>query len=174
MNIKEISLSAVLAALYAALVIILAPLSFGPVQLRFADCLIPLSAILGLPAILGATIGTFIGNTYFMLGIIDVIGGSIANLVAASLIFYLRRRLFPSCVAGSIVIGVFVGGYLWIYFPPPNIWGLNLPVWAAMVISVTLSSLIAIAGIGYLLVSAIRSSGFLEILESRGLKNYLK
>lgn len=109
-----------------------------------------------------------------MLGIVDVIGGTAANLVAASLIFYLRRRLFPACIVGSIAIGVIVGGYLWIYFPPPSIGGLNLPVWAAMVVSITLSSIIAIAGIGHLLVRALGASGFLEVLESRGLKTYLK
>lgn len=109
-----------------------------------------------------------------MLGIIDVVGGTAANLIAASLIFYLRRRLFPACIVGSMAIGVIVGGYLWIYFPPPSIGGLNLPVWAAMVISIALSSIIAIAGIGYLLVRALCRSGFVEVLESRGMKTYLE
>jgi len=133
----------------------------------------PFSALLGWPAVVGVTLGCFVGNSYFMLGIVDVIGGAAANLVAASLIFYLRRWLFPACVVGSIAIGVIVGGYLWIYFPPPNIMGLNLPIWVAMVVSITLSSLIAIAGIGHLLVKALSSSAFMEFLESRGLKTYL-
>jgi uncharacterized membrane protein len=51
MKTKEISLIAVIAALYAAMVIVLAPISFGPVQLRLADVLIPLAAIFGLPAV---------------------------------------------------------------------------------------------------------------------------
>jgi len=144
------------------------------VQLRVADCLIPLAALLGWPAVVGVSLGCFVGNAYFMLGVVDVVGGAAANLVAAALIFYLRRRLFPACVAGSIAIGVIVGGYLWIYFPPPSIMGLNLPVWAAMVASITLSSLIAVAGVGHLLVRALAASGFVEVLESRGLKTYLR
>jgi len=144
------------------------------VQLRVADCLIPFSALLGWPTILGVSLGAFIGNAYFMLGIVDVIGGTAANLVAASLIFFLRRRLFPACVVGSTAVGVIVGGYLWIYFPPPGIIGLNLPVWGAMVVSITLSSIIAIAGIGHILVRALSTSGFVEVLESRGVKTYLK
>jgi len=139
-----------------------------------ADCLIPFSALFGLPAIVGISLGCFVGNAYFMLGIVDVIGGTAANLVAASFIFYMRRRLFPACIVGSLAIGVIVGGYLWIYFPPPSIGGLNLPVWAAMVVSIALSSIIAIAGIGYLLVRALCRSGFVEVLESRGMRTYLE
>lgn len=174
MDVKEISLTAVIAALYATLVIVLAPISFGPVQLRVADCIIPFSALLGWPAVAGVSLGCFVGNAYFMLGAMDIVGGTVANLIAASVIFYLRRRLFQACIVGSIAVGVVVGGYLWIYFPPPSIMGLNLPIWGAMVVSITLSSLIAIAGIGNLLVRALAKSGFVEVLESRGLKTYLK
>jgi len=173
LDVREISLTAVIAALYAALVVVLAPISFGPVQLRVADCLIPLAALLGWPAILGVSLGVFLGNTYFMLGIVDVVGGTVANLVAASLIFYLRRRLLLACVAGSAAIGGIVGGYLWIYFPPPDIVGLNLPVWAAMMASITISSVIAVAVIGYLLVKALSEKTLVEALESRGLRTYL-
>lgn len=143
-------------------------------QLRVADCLIPFAALLGWPVVVGVSLGCFAGNAYFMLGAIDIVGGAAANLVAAYLIFYLRRRLFPACIVGSIAVGVIVGGYLWIYFPPPSIMGLNMPVWGAMVVSVTLSSIIAIAGIGHILVRALSSSGFVEVLESRGLKTYLE
>ena len=174
MNVREISLAAVIAALYAALVIVLAPLSFGPIQLRVADCLIPLAALLGWPAILGVSLGALVGNAYFFLGPVDVVFGAIANLVAAAMIFKLRRRLLSACVVGSIAIGSIVGGYLWIYFPPPSIMGLNQPVWAAMAVIITLSSLIAVAGIGHLLVRALAASGFAEVLESRGLRTYLR
>ncbi len=121
METREITLAAVIAALYAALVIVLAPISFGPIQLRVADCLIPLAALLGMPAVVGVSLGAFIGNAYFMqfTGPIDVIFGALANLVAGWLIFRMRRTLLQACLAGSAVIGVIVGGYLWIYFPPP-------------------------------------------------------
>ena len=175
METKEIALAAVIAALYAALVIILAPVSFGPIQLRVADCLIPLAALLGWPAVLGVSLGAFIGNAYFMsfTGPIDVVLGTVANLVAAAIIFRLRDRLVPACTAGSVAIGVIVGGYLWIYFPPPEIMGLNLPAWLGMMVSVTLSSLVAVSIIGYMLVQSLRASGFKGVAESRGLKTYL-
>ncbi|MFB0558802.1 MAG: QueT transporter family protein [Candidatus Bathyarchaeia archaeon] len=175
MNTREISLASVVAALYAALVIFLAPISFGPVQLRVADCLIPLAALVGWPAVAGVSLGAFLGNAYFVsfTGPIDVVFGAVANLIAATLIFRLRHRLLPACVAGSVAVGVIVGGYLWIYFPPPPIMGLNMPVWLAMIASITLSSVVAVSGIGYLLVKALSASGLREILESRGLKTYI-
>ncbi len=173
MNVREISLTAVVAALYAALVIVLAPVSFGPIQLRVADCLIPLAALLGWPAVFGVGLGALVGNAYYFLGPLDVVLGPLANLLAAALIFKLRTRLLPACFAGSLVIGFVVGGYLWVFFPPPEL-GFSLPVWAAMMVSITLSSLVAVAVIGYTLVTAIRSSGFSRLLESRGVRTYLK
>ncbi len=174
MESREITLASVIAALYAALVIVLAPISFGPLQLRVADCLLPLAAPFGWPAVVGVSLGAFIGNAYFMqfTGPIDVVFGAIANLVAGYLIFRLRRAILRACLAGSLAVGVIVGGYLWIYFPPPDILGLSLPVWAGMITSITISSVVAVAVIGYTLVQALRASGFLEMLESRGLRTY--
>jgi uncharacterized membrane protein len=168
MNVKHLSLAAVLAALYAALVIVLAPISFGPVQLRVADCLIPLSALLGWPAAVGVALGAVVGNVYFYLGPVDVIFGALANLVAGLLIWKLKGRLLVGCIAASLVIGVVVGGYLWTFFPPPDVFGLSLPIWLAMIFSISLSSLIAVAVLGFSLVKALEAAGFKKLLESRG------
>lgn len=170
MDTIKASLIALIAALYAALVVAFSPLSFGPVQLRIADALIPLSAILGAPAIIGVSIGAFIANSYYFLGPIDVILGTVANLLASYLIYRFRDRALPACVAGSFIVGTVVGSYLWLFFPPPSILGLPLPIWAAMMVSITLSSLIAIAGIGYLLLESLRRAGLPELLESRGIE----
>jgi uncharacterized membrane protein len=156
MNTRELSMTAIVAALYAALVIVFAPISFGPIQLRIADCLIPISALLGFPAVAGVGLGALIGNMYWFLSPIDVIFGSIANLIAGFIILKFRKRLFLACITASLIIGIIVGGYLWLFFPPPSILGLNLPVWFAMIVSITLSSLIAIAGLGYLLLQTLK------------------
>ena len=47
MKTKDYTLIAIIGALYAALVIVFGINSSGPIQLRVADCLIALSAILG-------------------------------------------------------------------------------------------------------------------------------
>jgi hypothetical protein len=163
MDTKEISLAAVIAAIYASIVILFALISFGPIQLRLADSLIPLSALFGMPAIFGVGLGAFIANAYYFLSPIDVVLGSIANIIAGYIIFKLKKTQFLGCVLASIVIGVIVGGYLWLFFPPPEILGLNLPVWLAMIVSITLSSLIVIAGIGYILLGILKKYNLWEI-----------
>jgi len=173
MNARELSLAAVFAALYAVLVIIFAPISFGPVQLRVADALIPLAALFCWPVVSGVALGALVANTYGGLGPIDIVLGPVANFVAASLIFVLRRRRFFACLIGALPIGFIVGSYLLVFFPPPDIFGLSLSPWLAMVVSITLSSLIAIAGIGYMLLSALSRPGVAKPLASRGLKLYL-
>jgi len=171
---SEVTLAVVVASLYAVLLVVLAPISFGPVQLRVADCLISLAALFGWPAIVGVTAGCFIGNAYFWLGPEDVIFGTLANLIAATIIFLLRKRPFLACVAGSLPIGVIVGSYLWIFFgfQAPDIFGLQLPMWGAMILSITISTLIAVAGIGYGLLRVLGSPNVLNALKSRGIKVY--
>ncbi|MBM3291443.1 QueT transporter family protein [Candidatus Bathyarchaeota archaeon] len=172
MNVRELSIATVLAAMYAALVFVLAPISFGPIQLRIADFLIPFSAILGWPGIIGVTLGAFIGNAYFFLSPIDVILGSAANLIASYLIFRGRNNLMISCFSASLIIGITVGSYLWMFFPPPSIFDFSLPVWLAMIISITLSSIIAICMIGYSIVRTMQSTKILKTLASKGIKIY--
>ena len=173
LDVREISLTAISAALYAVLLILLAQISFGPIQLRIADCIIPLAALFGWPWIWGVTLGCFIGNliggmmAFGFLNPTDIILGSIANLIAAYTIFRLRDHRLIGCILGSIIIGVIVGGYLWLFVPAPDIGLAYLPVWAAMIISITGSSLIAIAIIGYALLLTKSRLGISEIAKSR-------
>ena len=170
MDTRDVSLAALFAGMYAVLVIVLAPISFGPVQLRVADVLIPLAALFGWPVVAGVTIGAFIGNAYYWMPM-DVVFGPLANLIAAALILQLRNKRFLGCLVGALTIGIIVGGgYLWIYFPPPDIFGLTLPTWAAMMISITISSLVSIAIVGYALLIALSRPSIIEPLKSRGLK----
>ena len=166
MKTKEISLIAVIAALYAAIVIVLAPISFGPIQLRLADVLIPLAAILGLPAVYGVTLGAFVANAYWFMSPIDVGFGALANLVAGFIIYRYKDNLVLASAIASVVIGIMVGGYLWMFFPPPSILGLQLPAWLGMMISVSLSSLVAIAVLGVVLVKLLQQSKYIEQLNA--------
>ncbi len=170
MDTRDLSLATIFAGLYAILVMVLAPISFDPVQLRVADCLIPLAALFGWPVVAGVTVGCFLGNAYYWLGPYDVVFGPIANLIAASAILLLRKRRLLACVVGALPIGIIVGGYLWLFFPPPDVLGLSLPEWAAMMVSITVSSLIATAVIGYSLLTILSRPNIVEPLKSRGLK----
>jgi len=178
LDVQDVALTVTFAGLYAALVILLAPISYGPIQLRVADCLIPLSAIFGWPVVAGVTVGCLVGNAYYFpslypflgsIALLDLTLGPLANLISALTIFALRRRRFLACVVGSLPIGLIVGGYLWLFFPPPSVLAF-LPIWLGMVVSITVSSLIAVAGIGYGLLTALSRPSVVEPLRSRGLK----
>jgi len=175
LDARDVSLFAVFASLYVVINVIQTisvgnPSVYGPVQLRVADCLIALSALLGWPVVAGVTVGGFLTNAYYFLGPTDIILGPIANLIAATGLVLLRKHRFLACVLGALPIGIIVGGYLWLFFPPPDIFGLALPAWAAMMISITLSSLITIAVIGYSLLTILSRPGVIEPLKSRGLR----
>jgi len=171
---RDIALSAVFAALYVIINILQMisvgnPTVYGPIQLRIADCLIALAALLGWPIIAGVTVGCFLTNAYYFIGVHDVVFGPLANLIAAGIIFLLRRHRFAACVVGALPVGFIVGGYLWLFFSPPEVL-YTLPAWAAMIVSITLSSLVTIAMIGYLLLSMLSKPNIVEPLKSRGLK----
>jgi len=175
MDVKEASLSAVFAGLYVVINILQSllvgnPSIYGPIQLRVADCLIALSALFGWPVVVGVSIGGLLTNAYYFLAPVDVVLGPIANLVAAIIIMTFRKRRLLACIMGALPIGIIVGGYLWLFFQPPDIFGLGLPIWAAMMISITLSSWIAIAVLGYSMLTILSRTNVIEPLKSRGLK----
>jgi len=72
-------------------------------------------------------------------------------------------------VIGALPIGFIVGGYLWWFFDVPEVLAF-MPVWLGMIVSITLSSLIAVAVIGYSLLTILSRPSVTEPLKSRGLK----
>ncbi len=175
MDARDAALFAVFASLYVVINVVQMisignPSVYGPVQLRLADCLIALSALLGWPVVAGVTVGGFLTNAYYFLDPVDAAFGPIANLIAATIIVALRRRKLLACIVGALPIGFIVGGYLWLFFPPPDIFGPSLPAWTAMIFSITLSSWVAIAIIGYSLLTILSRPSIIEPLKSRGLK----
>jgi uncharacterized membrane protein len=171
---RDVTSTAVFAALYVVINVVQTvtvgnPTIYGPIQLRVADFMIALAVLFGWPLIGGVTIGCFLTNAYYFIGAPDVILGPIANLIAACFVMFLRKRRLLACIVGALPIGFIVGGYLWLFFPPPEVLG-TLPAWAGMIVSITVSSLIAVAVIGYLVLSVLSRPNIIEPLKSRGLK----
>ncbi|MBO4831905.1 MAG: QueT transporter family protein [Oscillospiraceae bacterium] len=82
MTIRKIASSAVIAAVYAALTMVLAPISYGSIQFRIAEalCILPFF----FPAsVWGLFIGCLIANLLSPYGLLDIIIGPIATLIAA-------------------------------------------------------------------------------------------
>ena len=171
---RDLTLTALFAALYVVINIVQSfsvgnPTVYGPIQLRIADFMIALTALFGWPMVAGVTLGCFLTNGYFFIGAPDIILGPIANLIAACLVLALRKHRLLACVSGALPIGLIVGGYLWLFFPPPETLSV-LPAWAAMIVSITISSVIAVGVIGYLVLSVLSRPRIIEPLKSRGLK----
>ena len=105
-----IARSALVAALYALLVLAFAPLSFGPVQFRVAEALTLLPWLFS-EAVPGLFVGCLVSNLFGGLGIVDMVFGSLATLGAA----WLTRRmpsLFWAAVPPVAVNALVVGSYL--------------------------------------------------------------
>ena len=178
----DLALTAIFASLYAVINIVQTmmggPITYGPIQLRLADSLIPLSALFGWPQVIGVAVGCF-SNAYYMLDPADVIVGPIVNFVAASFILLLRRQRLVASISGALTVGVSIGLYLYYLYTlgnpvilqqVPEFPGLALPLWSAFVLSLSISSLITIAIIGYMILRTLSRPSVIEPLKSHGLK----
>lgn len=160
---EDLALAAIFAALYAAGVVLLAPISFGVYQVRVADALLPLSMIFGAPIAVGTSLGCLVANVYGGLGIIDVVGGAVANFVACALAWYVGRggtaRRFIGSLVETVVITVIVGGYLWIIFQVPVEVGL---------LGIFGGSIVAINILGFALLEGLHQSGIAKRRAEKG------
>ncbi|MBX5328199.1 MAG: QueT transporter family protein [Candidatus Bathyarchaeota archaeon] len=174
---RDVALTVVFTALYALINIAQSfspfgnPSIYGPVQLRISDFLIALAALLGMPVVIGVTAGCVVVNMIGPIGPIDVIFGSLANLIAAGFVMLLRKHKLLACIVGSLPIGIIVGGgYLWMFYPYQPTELAFMPAWITTLISILVSSLIAIAVIGYIVLQIFSRPTIIEPLKSRGLK----
>jgi uncharacterized membrane protein len=154
LNTKKLTITAVFASLYTVGVVFLAPISFGVYQVRLADAMLPLSMIFGVPGALGFSLGCIVSNVYGGLGIIDVVGGAAANLVACTLAWYIGGRgrgiqRFLGSIVETGIVTLIVGGYLSLIFQVPVEFGL---------LGVLVGSTIAINVIGFPIEEVIRRS----------------
>jgi len=96
----------VIAAIYAVITIIFAPFSYGPIQVRISEALTILPFIFP-ESVLGLFLGCFIANIYGGLGFIDVLFGSLATLLAASLTRKMPSAFLaplPPVIVNAVVI----------------------------------------------------------------------
>ena len=149
---RDVALAALLAALYAAYVLYFGFISFGPLQFRLVDALLPLSILFGPPAIAGVTIGCFVGNALGPnLGVVDIVGGPTANFIAATLAWAITRKQFrgswPLAVAAEIaVVAAIVGTYVVILT--------GIPVWIGWA-EFLASEIVPIGIVGYPLLRSV-------------------
>ena len=114
LSVRRLVRCAVIAAVYVVVCLVLAPFSYGAVQVRAAEalCLLP---IFGAEYIVGVTLGCFLAN---LIGstVIDVVFGTLATLMACLVTYKLRDirvkglaipASLPPVVFNMIIVGAF-------------------------------------------------------------------
>lgn len=130
MTTRKLARAGVIAAVYVALCFVLAPLSYGTVQIRFAEAL-TLLPVLCPEAILGVTLGCFIANLISG-SLVDMVVGTLATLLAALTTRRLRNVRFkglalvpslPPVLFNAVIVGAEL---TLLYFPHPATAGITL------------------------------------------------
>jgi uncharacterized membrane protein len=155
---KDIALIAIYAALYAALVVVLGPFSYGPIQIRIADSLLAVVPLLGLAGVLGHTLGVFVGNIFSTAGPIDLLN-TIPSFAMSFIVYYVYKRIkndytvIGACLTYSVVLGTTVGWML------SYLYGLPL---LPTIVYVAIGNAIASVLIGWPIFKLLRRTGILQ------------
>jgi uncharacterized membrane protein len=140
-----------IAAIYAVLCILLAPISYAAIQVRIAEALTILPAFTP-AAIPGLTVGCLLANILGGCPIMDIIFGTLATLIGAVGTYLLRSRKtliwMPPVVSNTILVSIFS-----IYIPfmgesDDSLWYIML--------TVCIGELISVCILGYLLYFALK------------------
>lgn len=150
-----IAVAALFAALYALITIaetsVGGPLTFSFIQVRVSDALLPLTMIFGIPSAIGLCLGTVVANSYYMLGPLDIVLGSMANLIAGILSAkYSRGNPVLAAFYPVAVVTLIVGSYLQLFF-------VDVPAWLVYG-GIFLGELVACVILGLPLIKAVQKA----------------
>ena len=135
---KFLAQGAVIAAIYAVITIVFAPISYGQIQVRISEALtiLPFFTPAAIP---GLFIGCIIANIYGGGGPIDIIFGSLATLIAAFLTYKMPKKILaplPPVIVNAVIVGLILS------------YTLKLPVLITM-LWIGLGEFIACYALGY-------------------------
>ena len=175
-HIRFVTVTGVIAGLYTALTLVLAPFSFGIVQCRVSEALTILAAYH--PAgVAGLTLGCAISNLVGLTmgantaGALDILLGTLATGAAALVSYWLRHirwgglpilSTIPPVVFNALIIGT----ELTLVLGP-----VNTPTWLMWMGSVGLGQVIACIGGGLLLAYSFQKSGLDKRLSNNSFTN---
>lgn len=157
---KYLALIGMYAALYAALVLVLPGLSYGPIQVRIADSLVAVVPLLGLPGVLGHTLGVFIANLFSPAGPIDLLN-TIPSFAMAFVVYFVYKRtdndytVIGTCSVYSVILGATVGWMLSFLYGYPLL---------ATIAYVALGNILASVVLGWPLFKLLKKTGIFQKL----------
>ena len=118
---QKLAIGGVVAALYTALTLVFAPISFSQIQLRVSEALTLLPVLSG-ASVPGLFIGCLISNLITGQPWQDVVFGSLATLIAALLTRKFRKKIGLAALMPVLVNGLVIGLMLYyVYGLPPFI-----------------------------------------------------
>jgi uncharacterized membrane protein len=164
---KKIVRCAVIAAIYAVISLVLAPISYGPVQARVSEAL-TLLPIFTPDAIIGVTLGCFITNLIGVftganiLGVLDIFLGTVATFAAALCTRALRNVVVKKLPVASVLPPILfnalvVGAELWWVIGPHT-----LSAFLIEALWVGVGEALSCVVLGFILVRAIESTPVLK------------
>ena len=164
-SVKRLVVIALIAAMYTALTLALGAFSFGSVQMRVGEAL-TLLPVYSPVAIWGVTLGCALSNIVGVftgtniLGILDVVFGTIATFLAAICSYQLRNiRFFGLPVLSSLppvlLNALIIGGELTFLIAG----GFELKIFLIQALSVGLGQVLSCCILGLLMVSALDRTG---------------
>lgn len=114
--------SGIIAAAYAALTLLFYPLSYGLSQLRVSEglCILPYFTPAAVP---GLFLGCIVANIFGGFGLLDIVCGSLATLIAAYATYKIKNKWLaplPAVLANAVIVGAELA-YL-----------MNVPFWQAV------------------------------------------
>lgn len=120
LSIRKLTFVAMVGAMYTALTLALAPVAYGPVQFRLSEalCILPYF----FPATKwGLFVGCALSNLFGGYGVLDIVFGSLATLLAGYCTSKIRSRplallpvvLFNALIVGAVIAWASTPGAFW-------------------------------------------------------------
>ena len=145
---KTLTRAAVIAALYAALTLLLAPISYGAMQVRVSEglTLLPVLFPEAAPALF---VGCLLANLLGGSALPDIVLGSLTTLVAALLTRRLRGHRLLAALPPVVLPGLIVGALVHLLYTP------EIPM-ALCMLYVAVGEAIACYVVGFLVLAAVK------------------
>ena len=116
-SVTALTRAALIAALYAALTLLLAPISYGQVQIRLSECLTLLPVLLP-EAIPALAVGCLLANILGGCSIFDILFGTLATLLAGCLTRFFRNKFALAAAMPVLLNGLIVGAVVHYVYAP--------------------------------------------------------
>ena len=151
-HVKSLARAGMIAAIYAALTLIFAPISFNAVQFRISEAMTVLPILLP-EAVPGLAVGCLVANILGGAALPDVIGGTLATLIAAILTRTLRKKPVLAMASPVVINGLIVGPLVYFCYEYQSVFSLG--ALGFTVFTVALGESVVVAVLGTLLIKAL-------------------